>query len=50
MGEAKRRQLAIQTQALDAMVVNTPGGRIHLQWNHTASATPDAQMCSLGQA
>ncbi|HAL37471.1 MAG TPA: hypothetical protein DCP03_04865 [Polaromonas sp.] len=44
MGEAKRRQLLVQTQALEAMVVDTPGGRIHLQWDHAASATPNAQL------
>ena len=44
MGEAKRRQLAVQTQALEAMVVDTPGGRIHVQWDHAASATPNAQL------
>ena len=44
MGEAKRRQLGIQTQALEAMVVDTPGGRIHVQWDCTASATPNAQL------
>ena len=44
MGEAKRRQLGIQTQALGAMVVDTPGGRIHVQWDHGASATPNAQL------
>ena len=44
MGEAKRRQLGIQTQALEAMVVDTPGGRIHVQWDHGASATPNAQL------
>lgn len=43
MGEARRRQLLVQPQALDAMVVDTPGGRIHVQWDHGASATPDAQ-------
>ena len=36
MGEAKRRQLAVQTQALQAMTVDTPGGRIHVQWDHGA--------------
>jgi len=41
MGEAKRRQLAVQTQALEAMVVDTPGGRIHVKWDHGASATPN---------
>ena len=44
MGEAKRRQLAVQTQALEAMTVDTPGGRIHVQWDHGASATPNAQL------
>ena len=44
MGEAKRRQLAFQTQALEAMVVDTPGGRIHVQWDHGTSATPNAQL------
>jgi len=44
MGEAKRSQLAVQTQALEAMVVDTPGGRIHVQWDHSASATPNAQL------
>jgi hypothetical protein len=49
MGEAKRRQLAVQTQALEAMVVDTPGGRIHVQWDHTASATPNAQLTFFAQ-
>ena len=44
MGEAKRRQLLVQTQALEAMVVDTPGGRIHVQWDHAASASPNAQL------
>jgi hypothetical protein len=45
MGEAKRRQLLVQTQALEAMVVDTPGGRIHVQWDPGANATPNAQLC-----
>lgn len=44
MGEAKRRQLAVQNQALEAMAVDTPGGRIHVEWDHTARATPNAQL------
>ena len=44
MGEAKRRQLAIQKQALQALAVDTPGGRIHVQWDHGACATPNAQL------
>jgi hypothetical protein len=49
MGEAKRRQRAVQTQALEAMVVDTPGGRIHVQWDHGASATPNAQLTFFAQ-
>ena len=44
MGEAKRRQVALQKQAREAMTVDTPGGRIHVQWDHAASATPNAQL------
>ena len=44
MGAAKRRQLAIQTQALGATVVDNTGGRIHVYWDHGDSATPSAQL------
>jgi len=44
MGEAKRREKAVLTQALQAMAVDTPGGRIHVQWDPTASASPNAQL------
>lgn len=44
MGEAKRRQLGVQSQALQAMAVDTPGGRIHVQWDPGASATPNAHL------
>lgn len=44
MGEAKRRQLAAQSDALQALKVDTPGGRIHVQWDHQARATPNAQL------
>jgi len=44
MGEAKRRQVQAQSQALEAMAVDTPGGRIHVQWDCTANATPNAQL------
>jgi hypothetical protein len=47
MGEAKRRAVAQQTQALPAMAVDTPGGRIHVQWDHQASATGNAQLAFL---
>ncbi len=44
MGEARRRRLAGQSAHLQAMAVDTPGGRIHVQWDHDASATPNAQL------
>lgn len=44
MGEAKRRQLAVQKQAQEAMAVDTPGGRIHVQCDHGASATSNAPL------
>ena len=44
MGEAKRRRLALQEKALEAMVVDTPGGRIQVQWDMEASASPNAQL------
>jgi hypothetical protein len=44
MGEAKRREKAVLAQALETMAVDTPGGRIHVQWDHTASASPNAQL------
>ena len=44
MGEAKRRQLAVQNDALEALKVDPPGDRIHMQCDHQARATPDAQL------
>ena len=49
MGVAKRRQVAVQTQSSDEMVVDTPGARIQLQWDHGASATPNAQLAFFGE-
>lgn len=40
MGDAKRRvKLAVKP-----MVVDTPGGRIHVHWDTDASATPNGQL------
>ena len=40
MGGAKRRvKLAVKP-----MVVDTPGGRIHVHWDTEASATPNGQL------
>jgi hypothetical protein len=49
MVEAKRRQRAVQTPALEAMLVDTPGGQIYVQWDHGASATPNAQLTFFAQ-
>ena|GEM_PF-3404105 len=49
MGEAKRCQFFVQAQALEAMVVDIPGGRIHVeQWHHGATATPDSGLFAMG--
>lgn len=44
MGEAKRRRLASQMAGTQPMVLDTPGGRMHVQWDHQANATPSAQL------
>ena len=49
MGEATRRQLQARDQAFEAMAVDTPGGRIRVQWDHSASATPNAQLTFLAE-
>lgn len=43
MGEAKRRQAEVLKRA-DSMIVATPGGRLHVQWDGKASATPIGQL------
>ena len=47
MGEAKRKQIQGVQRDSEAMVVDTPGGRIHVQWDHSATATPNAQLAFL---
>jgi hypothetical protein len=44
MGEANRQAVAAQTHDLQPIAIDTPGGRIHVQWDHTASASPNAQL------
>ena len=44
MGEAKKKQLQKIMSASEPMAVDTPGGRIHVQWDHSATATPNAQL------
>jgi hypothetical protein len=49
MGETNRQALAAQTHDLEPIAVDTPGGRIHVQWDHTASASPKAQLAFFAQ-
>ncbi len=44
MGEAKRRAKQALIKRMDPMIVDTPGGRIHVQWDTEASATPNGQL------
>ena len=44
MGEAKRRAMKVVTERTEPMVVDTPGGRVHVQWDTDASATPNGQL------
>jgi hypothetical protein len=44
MGEANGQTVAAQTHDLQPIAVDTPGGRIHVQWDHKASASPNAQL------
>ena len=44
MGESKRKQKTALAQAAEAMVVDTLGGRMHVQWDETAQATPNGQL------
>jgi len=44
MGDAKKRANMAVLERIEPMVVDTPGGRIHVQWDQEASATPNGQM------
>jgi hypothetical protein len=44
MGEANGQTVVAQTHDLQPIAVDTPGGRIHVQWDHNASASPNAQL------
>jgi hypothetical protein len=44
MGEAKAKKLQQRQQAMQALALDTPGGRIHVQWDETANASPNAQL------
>jgi hypothetical protein len=44
MGESVGAELSVRKPQEDAFSVETPGGRIHIRWDHQASATPHAQL------
>ena len=44
MGEARKRAVKAVTERTEPMVVDTPGGRIHVQWDQESSATPNGQL------
>ena len=44
MGEAKKRAKSAVITHSEPMLVDTPGGRIHVQWDQDASATPNGQL------
>jgi len=44
MGEAKKRAMKAIAEHIEPMVVDTPGGRIHVQWDQESSATPNGQL------
>ena len=43
MGEAKRRSIVAVRDALEALVVDTVGGRVQVRWNAHRAATPFGQ-------
>ncbi len=49
MGEAKRCAKQAIVKRVEPMVVDTPGGRIHVQWDTEASATPNGQLSYLAE-
>lgn len=44
MGEAKRRAKQAMVKRMEPMIVDTPGGRIHVQWDAESTATPNGQL------
>jgi hypothetical protein len=44
MGEAKARSKSAVIAGIEPLIVDTPGGRIHVQWDQTSSATPNGQL------
>ena len=44
MGEAKRRSNVAVRDALEALAVDTVGGRVQVRWNTDRAATPFGQL------
>ena len=44
MGEAKKRATKAIAECTELMTVDTPGGRIHVQWDQESKATPNGQL------
>ena len=44
MGESSGAELSVFGSELESFSVETPGGRIHIRWDHEASASPNAQL------
>jgi hypothetical protein len=44
MGESSGAEISVCGWELESFSVDTPGGRIHIRWDHEASATPNAQL------
>ena len=44
MGEAKRRQELAHAGEVEPMLLDTPGGRVHVRWDDSGRATPNAQL------
>ena len=44
MGESSGAEISVCGSELESFSVDTPGGRIHIRWDHEASATPNAQL------
>jgi hypothetical protein len=44
MGESKRRQELVKQEMVEALGLDTAGGRLQVRWDHTTQATPHGQM------
>ena len=44
MGESPKAEISVYSSELESFSVETPGGRIHIRWDHEASVTPNAQL------